>query len=187
MAACNQLVDVGQRLISVAQRRTCGRLCQHRQVVGQAHQLHGLHEGGISDEIAQPHAGKIESLRHRARDHQRSREFSNQRGRRRASGKLRVGLINNHDPIDRMHGVAQLLDLVQSGRRASGVIRRSDKQHRRLMFSDGSQRGVDVDGEIYAPRDVEKFCVRASRQNRMHGVRRLEAQHAAARATKCLQ
>ncbi len=185
VALVPQVVDPGQQLVGVLQCDRGDGLGDGRQVVRQAHDPAGVDDRRRRRQVAEPPAGEGERLRHGAGDDQVGAGRQQLQGRRHAvADELLVGLVGDHDPGT---GLAEPADVVQAGRGAGRVVRRADQDHVRLLQPDLLQGGVDVDGEVVAPRHVDVAAVGVTGVLGVHRVRRAERHHRPVRTGEGLE
>ena len=173
-----------ERVVGVLERGERGGLGQRREVVRQAHEHQRLDDRRRRGEVAEPPAGEGERLGHRAADHQLVAERLEQLDGRRAGRELDVGLVDDDEAGRRVGDRPQLAEV---DRLAGGVVGRGHEQHVGLLLGDHRDGLVGVEREVVAPRRRDPLGARAGGEDRVHRVRRLEAQRAASRPAEGLQ
>ncbi len=174
-----------ERRVGVPQRGPRRSLGQRRQVVRQPNELQRVDDGRGRGEVAEPAAGEGERLAHRAGDDELAPVRGQQDGarwagprtrrtprrRRRCPGAASTSAASSSGSSDCPVGLFGLVRNITSGARSAS--RRG--------------RGRDVDGEVGPARGGQPVGAGAAGDERVHRVRRLEADRDPARAAEGLQ
>ena len=181
----DQCGDAGQRLVGVSQRGACGGLGERRQVVRQPHQQHRVDHRGRGDQVAEPAAGERERLAHRARHDQLGRVLLDEADRAWRRRELAVRLVEDQDAG--VHRVEQPAQIVQRNALPRRVVRAGDEHDVGAVLDDRGDGRVGVEAEVVGAVCLQPPRLGAVGDDRVHRVRRHEADCAAARPAERLQ
>ncbi len=111
-----------------------------------------------------------------------------QRQQRVAVAELDVRLVHDdHGRLGRLRRLVQGEDRLRRDRVAGGVVGGGDEDDVRLVLGDGALGGGEVDREVLASRAGDPARAGPARDERVHRVRRLEADRRTARSAEGLQ
>jgi len=164
-------LDGPEQLVGASQRRPGGGLGEGRQVVRQPHELQRVDRLGRRRQVAQPQPRTGEGLRHRAR-HQQPRVLGQQRDGGGRRTELGVGLVHEHHP---RRGLAHRGHDLEEGHRPGRVVGSRDERDGGPVLPDRRHRDVQRQREVLRTRYSHPPRRGRRRQQRVHRVRRLEA------------
>ena len=181
----------------VCQRCQRGRLADGRQVVGQAHDAHHIHDLLARRHVSEPQAGGAKRLRHRARDDEVG-VFGEEleRAGNAVPPEFAVGFIHDDDRVRlpsvhlrpgagaRLEQRSQVIRIKRGARR---VIRGGEQHHGWAMLSETGRDGVDINPEIVSAGNGHEVGVDVARVLGVHRVGRREGHDNATRAGKGLE
>ena len=159
------------------QRRPRRGLRQRRQVVRQPDELQRVDHRRRGGQVAEPPAGERERLAHRAaRRSACGRAWRSRRRRAGPVGELGVRLVDDHDPgrgVDEQRPARPAPATARSGCSGWSGTSRPGRARRAA-----APPRADVDGEVVAAGGRQPLGARARGDDRVHRVRRLEAERA---------
>ena len=172
----------------VSQRRQCRRLGDAREVVGQAHEPHGISDLAGRCEVPEPGAGQRKGLAHGAGHDQSGPALQQGQGGRRAEAReLCVRLVHDHHGVGVLPRLVHGTDHVQAQGGTRGVVRRAQEDDVRCVGPHLLRGRLCREREVLGATPRGELRAGTEGQQGVHGVRGDEAQHGAALAPERLE